>query len=398
MEKTIKIRYLVAILILPLVVAAALAVYFALSLPEEVAEVDPDSYQSQVSHEQAVIAAVEKASPAVVSIVVTKQLPIIERCRVENPFGNFFSNPFSSNPFDFYTLCERGTRSQEIGGGSGFIVSSDGLIVSNRHVVDDSEAEYTAILPDGRSFQARVVDINPVHDLAVLDIEGEDLPTLEIASYDQAQLGQSVIAIGNALGEYSNTVSVGIVSGLSRNITTVGASGSAFDGDVLEGAIQTDAAINRGNSGGPLINLDGEVIGVNTAVVAGAQNIGFAIPAALAKRDVESVEETGEIQVPFLGVRFMTINPALIELEELAASHGALVRSGSNISAIAPGSPAEAAGILDEDIIVAIDGEELSAEQTLTRALQRLKVGQTIELTVLREAQEIELVATLSAR
>jgi len=242
-------------------------------------------YKPVADYENAVIKAVEKANPSVVSIIISKDLPIIEQCPY-NPFADlppeiqqFLGPDFNTQ---FYRPCQRGTKLQEVGGGSGFIISPDGLILTNKHVVSDTSAAYTVLLNDGRKYSAKVVYLDPAEDLAIMRIPAGGLTPVVLGDSDSLKLGQTVIAIGNALGEFRNTVSVGVVSGLARNITA--AAGSTTE--KIKGVIQTDAAINKGNSGGPLLNLKGEVVGINTAIVVGAQNIGFAIPVNQAKRAI----------------------------------------------------------------------------------------------------------------
>ncbi|MBU2082104.1 trypsin-like peptidase domain-containing protein, partial [Patescibacteria group bacterium] len=225
-----------------------------------------------LDYEDKVISAVKSASPAVVAITISKNVPIIEQCPY-NPFSDLppeFQQFFGQN-FQFYQPCQKGTKLQEVGGSSGFVISSDGLILTNKHVVSDTAAEYTVFTNDGKKYPAKVLARDPNIDIAVMKIDAINLPKVKLGNSDSIQVGQAAIAIGNALGEFRNTVSVGIVSGLSRNIT---ASGGGIS-ESITGVIQTDASINPGNSGGPLLNLRGEVIGVNTAMVQGAQNIGF---------------------------------------------------------------------------------------------------------------------------
>ena len=244
-------------------------------------------YIPQTSQEQAIINTVKEASLAVVSIVITKDVPIIDQYYI-NPFEGFFGEPFG---IEIPQYQQKGTQKQEVGGGSGFIVSSDGLVLTNKHVVFDVKADYTVLTNDGKKYPAKILAKDPAQDLAVLKIEGKNFPTVELGDSDKLQIGQTIIAIGNALGEFRNTVSVGVISGLGRTIT---AEGGGFV-ETIENVIQTDAAINKGNSGGPLINLKGEVVGINTATVMGAQNIGFAIPINRAKKDIEQVKTTNKI-------------------------------------------------------------------------------------------------------
>src|SRR3989344_5780034 len=215
------------------------------------------------------IQAVKKVSPAVVSIVISKYLP-----KIKAP-GGF---PMFPNPF---TVPDQGTidggkEKTTVGGGSGFIVHPDGMILTNKHVVFDTDAEYTVITTEGKEYSGRVVARDPITDIAVVKIEATGLPAVQLGNSKKIELGQTVLAIGNALGMFRNSVSRGIISGMSRSISA--ALGSGGEMEYLRGMMQTDVAINQGNSGGPLINMDGEAIGINTAIIYGAQNIGFAIP------------------------------------------------------------------------------------------------------------------------
>lgn len=234
-----------------------------------------------VGYEAQVINAVKTASPAVVAITISKYVPIIEQCPY-NPFSDLppeFQQFFGQN-LQFYQPCQKGTKLQEVGGGSGFIISSDGLILTNKHVVADTAAQYTVFTNDGKKYSAKVLARDSNIDIAVIKIDAANLPQIKLGDSDTILVGQTAIAIGNALGEFRNTVNVGVVSGLSRDITASG-------GGLMEriyNVIQTDASINPGNSGGPLLNLRGEVIGINTAIAQNAQSIGFAIPINQAKK------------------------------------------------------------------------------------------------------------------
>lgn len=353
-------------------------------------------YESGVSYEQAVIKAVEKASPSVVSVVISKNLPVIEQCPY-NPFGDLppeFRDLFNQQGFQFYAPCQKGFKMQEVGGGSGFIISSDGLILTNKHVVSDLKAGYTVLTNDGKKYKAKILAQDPAQDLAVLKIEASSLSAVALGDSDDLKLGQTIIAIGNALGEFRNTVSVGVVSGLSRTITASGAGIS----ETIQGVIQTDAAINQGNSGGPLLNLKGEVIGINTAIVSGAQNIGFAIPINQAKRDIESVKKTGNIKTPYLGVRYLMVIPELAKEQKLPVDYGALVRGSQEGAAVIPDSPAAKAGIQTEDIILEINGQKLDSSHPLNLLIQKYNIGDTIILKIQRGVQKIEIKATLEER
>lgn len=232
---------------------------------------------------EVLVDAVARVVPSVVSVVVTKDVPKLEVVYV-NPFGN---DPFFRD-FDMRipTYRQKGTEERKVGAGTGIAITKDGHIVTNRHVVDDPQAHYTALLSDGTQKPARVVYKDPVHDVAIIKIDGVSTPVASLGDSDSLQLGQTVAAIGNALGEYNNSVSVGIISGLDRTLTARTRTGEIVE---LTDIIQTDAAINPGNSGGPLITTGGEVVGINVATVIGSNDIGFAIPISTVKTIIHNV-------------------------------------------------------------------------------------------------------------
>ncbi len=349
--------------------------------------------------DELVVGVVAEASPAVVSIIATKDVPVIEQFYT-SPFGNdpFFQQFFGDDTFGFQIpqFRQKGTTKQEVSSGTGFIVSAEGLVITNRHVVEDTAAEYTALFNDGSKRAAKVMARDPLQDLAVLKLEGGgSFPALRLGSSADVKIGQTVIAIGNALGEFRNTVSVGVVSGLQRSVVA----GGALSGpETLQELVQTDAAINPGNSGGPLINLRGEVIGVNVAIASGAQNIGFAIPVDKAKYDLASVAASGKIVYPFLGVRYIAITKSIAEAEKLPREYGALLKGSESDPAVASGSPAAAAGLKAGDIILEINGTRIDADQSLGSVIQRLHVGDEITLKVFRDGAEFEVKAKLAER
>jgi len=360
-------------------------------------------YVSNISYEQAIIDAAKKVSPSVVSIVISKNVPIYEEQFV-NPFGdNSGNNPFGDMfpEFNFQVpeQVQNGTQLQEVGAGSGFIVSADGLVLTNKHVVSDSQAEYTVFTNDGKKYSAKVLALDPVQDLALIKIQGTGVAFQPVALGDSSgiQIGQSAIAIGNALGQFRNTVSVGVVSGLGRTISASDQS-SSFS-ETLEDIIQTDAAINAGNSGGPLLNLKGEVIGIDTAMAQGAQDIGFAIPINMAKKDIEQVTKTNKIVYPFLGVRYVLVDDQVKQKYNLSVDYGALVLKGSNgEAAVTSGSAAEKAGIKEKDVILSINGEKITTDNSMAKIIQKYNAGDKVTLRILRDNKEQDVNVTLGER
>ena len=354
-----------------------------------------------VTEESAVISAVDKVAPAVVSIIVTKDLPKIEQY-YSNPFGSEFFREFFGQDFnDLFgqqavpQYRQNGTEKTEIGGGTGFIVSADGYIITNRHVVLDQAAEYTVLMNDEAKYPAKVLARDALNDLAVLKIEKDNLPTVELGDSANLKVGQSVIAIGNALGEFRNTVSTGVISGLARSVT---AGGAGIGNEQLINVIQTDASINPGNSGGPLLNIAGQVIGINTAMAQGAQNIGFAIPINEVKSTIESVQKNGRIVRPWLGVRYVIINKAIADANKLSVDYGAIIVRGQNRTdlAVIPGSPADKAGLVENDIILEINpsggsgqaGQKITEENLLANLVVKFKPGDEITLRVMHQGKE----------
>jgi len=352
-------------------------------------------YTPTVDYEQAVVKAVEQSSPAVISIIISKNLPVIEQCPY-NPFSDLppeFQQFFGGGT-QFYQPCQKGTKLQEIGGGSGFIISSDGLIVTNKHVVSDENASYTVLTNDGKKYDAKVLALDPSLDLAVIKISTSGLPTVSLGDSDSLKLGQTAIAIGNALGEFRNTVSVGVISGLSRNITATGGGST----ETLKNLIQTDAAINAGNSGGPLLNLKGEVVGINVAMASDAQSIGFSLPINQVKKAIQSVQTSGRIITPYLGIRYLVITSDLAKTQPLPVENGVLVGGDKNNPAVIKNSPADKAGIKAGDIVTEINGEQITQDKTLGLLIQKYNVGDAITLKVLRAGKEMTFTITLEER
>lgn len=338
------------------------------------------------SHEEAVISAVKAASPAVVSIILTADVPVYQRS-FTNPFNDFFQ-------FRIPELQSQGIQRQEIGGGSGFLITADGLIVTNRHVVGRDDVEYTVFTSDGVKHEAKVIVRDPALDVAVVKIEGGSFPFLSLGNSDDLTPGQTVIAIGNALAEFRNTVSVGVISGLLRSIVAGDELGQS---ELLDEVVQTDAAINPGNSGGPLLNLQGQVVAVNVAVAQGSENIGFALPVNEIKPVVDAAKSGGKVSRAFLGVRHIQITPALKEQEKLPVDYGALIVRGSSASelAVTPGSGADKAGLVENDIILEIDGVKIDEQHSLASQIRKKQIGQTVKLKIMHDEKEKVVNATL---
>jgi len=321
-----------------------------------------------------IIKIVKNACPAVITVVVTRDL---------TKMSGFYFLPAGPAP-----KSKEEQEKTKIGGGSGFLISSNGFVLTCNHVVGDREADYTVVIGPKEKYPARVLARDPITDIAILKINGRDFPYLKLGDSNKINLGQSVIAVGNALGEFHDTVSTGVISGLSRFITAY----SEFNQEAsrLRGLIQTDAAINPGNSGGPLIDLRGRVIGINTATVMGAQNIGFAIPINYAKKDLEEVKKYGKLRRPFLGVRYIILNEEVAQNNKLPVNYGALiVRETFGEPAIADGSSAQKAGLQEYDIVLECNGEKITEKNSLTEILQKSGVSQEVELKVLRDGQEM---------
>jgi S1-C subfamily serine protease len=273
----------------------------------------------------------------------------------------------------------------EKGSGTGFIISSDGLILTNKHVVntaDEKTGSFRIILNDGKQYYASLIGKDPLNDLAVLKIYENKLPAVELGDSDKLSIGATVIAIGNSLGRYQNSATKGIVSGLGRSLV---ASDLVGNSEKLDNVIQTDAEINPGNSGGPLINLDGRVVGINVAIDEGGSAIGFAIPINDARQVISSVKKYGAIKRPQLGVRYVMITPELYQDKKLVREKGALITGGENgESAISAGSAADKAGFLEGDIIFEINSIKIEGKNTLLSVIQRYKPGDKIGLKVQR--------------
>jgi S1-C subfamily serine protease len=316
-----------------------------------------------ISEESVVIDVVKKSSPSVVTIAETS--PQLSQ---------------QNDPFSFFNLPDDGSNSQSNEPqniGSGFLVTADGFIVTNKHVVSDTGAKYTVITTADKKYAVEKIYRDPLNDIAILKINasqnGETLTPLNLGDSSKLQVGQLVVAIGTPLGQFSNSVTTGVVSGLGRGITA----GSEFEGfaEQLDNVIQTDAAINPGNSGGPLLNSSGQVIGVNTAVSQSGQNIGFALPINVIKDSLKNFNQTGQFNRPYLGVQYQMITRDEALRNDLP--EGAFVRN------VLSGSAAEKGGLKNGDIITQIDGQKLQAGKLeLAQIISKKKVGDSLTMTV----------------
>lgn len=328
------------------------------------------------NEESVVINVVNKVSPAVVTVSISTTTQA--------------QNYFEINPFDpFSPFRQRAGQSQKIEQdiGSGFIIDASGLVVTNKHVVGDTAAKYRVITKDDKTYDVVKIFRDPVNDLAILKINASGLPTVEMGNSDQIKVGQLAIAIGTALGEFRNTVTTGVISGIGRGITA----GSPFEGyaERLDNVIQTDAAINPGNSGGPLLNSSGQVVGVNAAVSSEGQNIGFALPINVVRDALDNFNKTGQFDRPYLGIRYKVITRDLAIMNDIP--------EGAYIMEVVAGSPAETAGLAVGDIVTKIDDTKLSgANSELSKVISSKKVGQTITVTVWTEGKTRDLKITLA--
>ena len=327
-----------------------------------------------LTEESAVIDVAEKVSPSVVTVGIKKTQRVLRGSPFDfdpfmDPFGMFFRQQQPS-------IQERQIE-QDIG--SGFIVRADGLVVTNKHVVADTEAEYRVFTNDDKEYEVLQIDRDPLNDLAILKIGASGLTPVELGDSGNLKVGQFVIAIGTALGEFRHTVTTGVISGLGRGITA----GDMFSqsAEELDNVIQTDAAINPGNSGGPLLNSAGQVIGVSVAIAQGSENIGFALPINLVNEALQNFDERGGFgKRAFLGVRYMMISKDAAITNELP--------QGAYVQEVVQGSPAEKAGISAEDIVVKLDGQSLKdVDGGLAKVIAARKAGDTVEVELWRNGE-----------
>ena len=328
--------------------------------------VDSDGSTVATAEEELISKVADRVSPSVVSIVT------------------------STSTNSFYRMA------QQQGAGTGIIISKDGYIMTNNHVVQDAQ-DVSVVLSDGTEYDdVTVVGSDPLNDIAFVKVDGVDnLPTAELGDSSKVRIGQRVVAIGNALGQFQNTVTSGIVSATGRPL--VASSSNGEDSESLTDLIQTDAAINSGNSGGPLVDLSGRVIGINTAVAADANGIGFAIPINATLGVLKGVLENGKVSKAYLGVRYVDVTPAIAASEKLSVKRGAYVLSGEGNDSVEQGSPADKAGVRSEDIITKVNDSVVGQNGNMSSIIGQYRPGDTVTLTVQRGDREIKLEVTLAA-
>lgn len=280
--------------------------------------------------------------------------------------------------------------------GTGFIISADGYILTNKHVVEDA-GSISVVTDDGNTYDdVKLIGVDPLNDVAIIKIANvENLPVVTLGDSKTTTVGQQVIAVGNTLGQYSNTVTVGIISGQNRSLTASDSTGQ--NTEKLTDMLQTDASINQGNSGGPLVNAAGEVIGINTAVATSANNLGFAIPIASVKGMVKRVQETGKVERAYLGVYYISVTPEIAKKYDLPTDSGAYLYSDDRRSAILRGGSADLSNLQDEDIIVSVNGVKVGAAGSISTLIGEYAVGDKVQLGIIRDGKEMAINLTLKA-
>ncbi len=338
------------------------------NMPEALADI---MFQEQTD----TISAIEKAKKSVVSIVTNQEL--------------------TSTIFNEDTgQIQINSNVAQTSGGSGVIVNEDGLIITNKHVVSNAEEEYHVILNNGEKYKAEVLSFDPLEDLALIKIEAENLKPAVFSNSRDLKVGQTVLVLGYSMGRYRNSVSKGIVSGLNRSLV---ASVPGANSILLSNIIQTDAAINSGNSGGALINLNGEVVGINSAVETSGENVGFAILSNVARKAINSYKLYGKIKRPKLGVRYIMLDPVVAEFTGLPRKDGAWIHSGTDDPAVVPDAPGEKAGLKENDIIFEVNAIKVTENLPLAEIVSFYEPGQTIGFKVQRGEKIIILKATLES-
>ena len=315
-----------------------------------------------ISKEEEDVAAVaDKVSPSVVSILTTG---------------------LSRSPSTY-------AQEQE-GAGTGIIISKDGYILTNNHVIDGA-TQVTVVSADGTTYEdVKIIGRDPLNDVAFLKVNGAtNLPAAELGDSKSVRIGQKVVAIGNALGQYQNTVTSGIISGTGRSVEASIDGTDNGDTESLTDLIQTDAAINSGNSGGPLVNLAGQVIGINTAIASDANSVGFVIPISSTKGVIDGIIATGRVSRAYLGVRYLSVTPDVAKTYNLLVKQGAYIYADGNARSVVAGGPADKAGVQEKDIITKVNGVDIGAKGSVATLIGEYKPGDIVELTILRDSKTI---------
>ncbi len=379
------------IVLLVLVVVLALWSGITRYVPHAVSLLHPPSFQLGTSNQQVRVVSEE----SVTIDIVKKTGPSVVTVIARSPVDTQNSQSYNFGPFSLFGLpnqnpSDQNQQPQAIG--SGFVVSTDGLLVTNKHVVADTSLKYQVITADNKKYDVQKIYRDPLSDVAILKIDPMQNVTTKLkpvilGDSTNLQVGQFVVAIGTALGEFRNTVTTGVVSGLGRGITA----GDQFQGftEKLDNVIQTSAAINPGNSGGPLLNSSGQVIGVDTAVAQSGQNIGFALPVNVIKESLNTFNTTGQFNRPYLGVAYTSITKDVALLND--------VPQGAYVQQVEPDSPADKVGVVQGDIIVKFDGKSLNSDLSLAAAIGQKKVGDSVEILVWRNNKTLTLQVSLES-
>lgn len=391
---------------------------------KEINQVEPITMDNNYQSSESNPSKKSKTSPAVIALVIialssslynlqlTKNLSadLSSRLHASSSNGNSLNftegsiasvaNSVSKSVVSIVTSTTQrsllSSESSTTAAGTGFILSSDGYIATNKHVVSGAN-KIGVLLDDGTAFEdVELIGTDPLNDFAIIKIKNaKDLTPIKLGDSKTITAGQQVIAIGNALGAYQNSVTSGIISGKGRSLTATDSSRTQYE--TLSDMIQTDAAINGGNSGGPLLNAAGEVIGINTAYASQGNNVGFAIPISSVKGIINSVLNGRGFERAVIGVRYVNLTPSIAKEKKLDVTHGALISSSKNNSAIIPDSAGDKAGLKENDIITAVNGVEIGVAGSLSSLIGEYSVGDTVELTIVRNNKTENIKLTLAA-
>lgn len=336
-----------------------------------------------MTNEEKIIKIIEKSLKAIIAIAILKEENELKKVKKEE------------NLIDQLTTFEKNFYIN----GSGFFVDKSGLIATNRHILLENQKKYLGFDFEGKKLELELIALDTTNDLALLKAKNSEnnFPALKLGDANKLKLGQTIIAIGHAFGVFKNSVSVGVISGLSREILTKQKKDNEFF--EMQDLIQTDAAINPGNSGGPLLNLKGEVIGINTAILKQAQNISFAIPINYLIKDLKDFKKFGEIKKPYLGIKYLTINETIKNYLDLPVNYGILITKKHPFDeAVLKNSPAFKSGLKENDIILTWQNKKITPEDSLSELVNQSQVGEKIKLKILRKGKIIEKILILEEK